>query len=275
MPVPPARGARIRARQRLLDRQKIPPGETLLQRLTQQIGRVERRHAPGSRACRCDSGTAPARPGDAVLGAEERMRRGCPMQTSKSGSASSICRWMNGRQIADSCGVGVRLPGGRHGTMLAMYADVRSSPIAAIMRSSSLPERPTNGKPSISSSRPGASPTNITRACGLPSANTSWVAVVRRAQPSKRSRIARNSSRLAALRAAWRAAMMAASGAGGGPATRHGREIAGGRDRARWRGAGLSVASRPYRGSRRGRDRPGPGLARGVGGEPIDRQSRR
>src|SRR5215468_9962520 len=59
------------------------------------------------------------------------------------------------------------------------------------MRSSSLPERPTNGRPSMSSSRPGASPTNMTRACGLPSAKTSWVAVVRNAHPSKRSSLAR------------------------------------------------------------------------------------
>ena len=95
---------------------------------------------------------------------------------------------------------------------------MRSSPIAAIMRSSSLPERPTKARPSRSSSRPGASPTNITRACGLPSANTSWVAVARSAQPSNRARIARRSSRLAALRAASRAAMTAASGEEGAPA---------------------------------------------------------
>jgi hypothetical protein len=33
------------------------------------------------------------------------------MHTSTSGPASSIWRSVNGRQIADSCGVGVRLPG--------------------------------------------------------------------------------------------------------------------------------------------------------------------
>ena len=37
-----------------------------------------------------------------------------------SGLASSIWRSMKGRQIAISCGVGVRFPGGRHGTTLAM-----------------------------------------------------------------------------------------------------------------------------------------------------------
>ncbi len=45
---------------------------------------------------------------------------GPPRQTRISGFASSIWRWMNGRQIWLSCGVGVRLPGGRHGMMLAM-----------------------------------------------------------------------------------------------------------------------------------------------------------
>src|SRR5262249_48174010 len=82
---------------------------------------------------------------------------------------------------------------------------------------STSPERPTNGSPAISSSRPGASPTNITLACGLPSANTSRFAVRRRAQPSNRSSRSRSASRLVAEAAARRAAMMAASGAGGAP----------------------------------------------------------
>ena len=46
----------------------------------------------------------------------------------------------------------------------------------------------------------------MTRACGLPSANTSCLAVARKAQPSKRVSRSRNSSRLAALRAVSRAA---------------------------------------------------------------------
>src|ERR1700728_290657 len=45
---------------------------------------------------------------------------GCPRQTRISGSASSIWRRMKGRQMAVSCGVGVRLPGGRQGTTLAI-----------------------------------------------------------------------------------------------------------------------------------------------------------
>src|ERR1700735_4504488 len=43
------------------------------------------------------------------------------------------------------------------------------------MRSRSLPERPTNGSPARSSSRPGPSPTNSTSASGLPTPNTTWV----------------------------------------------------------------------------------------------------
>ena len=60
-------------------------------------------------------------------------------------------------------------------------------PIAARMRSSSCPERPTKGRPSMSSSRPGASPTSISRPSGLPSENTSDFAVNLRLQPSKRA----------------------------------------------------------------------------------------
>ena len=45
---------------------------------------------------------------------------GPPSVTSTFGLASSICRSMKGRQISVSCGVGVRLPGGRHGMTLAI-----------------------------------------------------------------------------------------------------------------------------------------------------------
>ena len=114
--------------------------------------------------------------------------------------------------VASACR---RLPGGRQGTILAMYTEVRSNPIAASMRSSNLPDRPTNGRPSMSSSRPGASPTSITRASGFPSAKTSRPAVDFSAQPSNLSRMARSSSRVFASFAAARACMTASSGAGG------------------------------------------------------------
>ena len=43
-----------------------------------------------------------------------------PRHTSTRGFASAICRRTNGRQADVSCGVGVRLPGGRQGTTLAI-----------------------------------------------------------------------------------------------------------------------------------------------------------
>src|SRR3954453_20692651 len=49
-------------------------------------------------------------------------------------------------------------------------------------RSSSLPERPTNGRACRSSSAPGPSPTNSSLAVGLPVPNTTWVRVVARPQ---------------------------------------------------------------------------------------------
>src|SRR5262249_399416 len=72
-----------------------------------------------------------------------------------------------------------------------------------------------NGRPSRSSSRPGASPTNMMRASGFPSANTSCVAVDFSAQPSNFSISARSASSVGAMRAASRADAIAPSGAGG------------------------------------------------------------
>ena len=48
---------------------------------------------------------------------------------------------------------------------------------SASSRSSSWPDRPTNGSPRRSSSRPGASPTNMRSASGSPTPNTTWVRV--------------------------------------------------------------------------------------------------
>ena len=62
------------------------------------------------------------------------------------------------------------------------------------MRFRSWPDLPTKGSPAMSSSRPGASPTNITSASGLPSPKTSCVAVSRRLQPVKPASASRNSS---------------------------------------------------------------------------------
>ena len=75
------------------------------------------------------------------------------------------------------------------------------------MRSSSWPERPTKGRPSRSSSRPGASPTSMMSASGLPSAKTRFLAVKRRLQPSNSARQARSSSsdEAVAARLPWQA----------------------------------------------------------------------
>ena len=88
----------------------------------------------------------------------------------------------------------------------------RSSPIAPSMRSSNCPALPTNGRPIRSSSLPGASPTNMTREPGTPSANTSWVAVRFSAQPSKSAITERSVSRSVAASASARAEISAASG---------------------------------------------------------------
>src|SRR3954452_16679625 len=48
-------------------------------------------------------------------------------------------------------------------------------PMPASSFSSSFPAFPTNGRPCLSSWNPGASPTNIRSACGLPAPNTTCV----------------------------------------------------------------------------------------------------
>src|SRR5437660_1294141 len=53
----------------------------------------------------------------------------------------------------------------------------RSKPISASSSSSSLPARPTNGRPCSSSLTPGASPTNMSSASALPAPNTTVLRV--------------------------------------------------------------------------------------------------
>ena len=78
---------------------------------------------PNGYHCRCrvvaltraefERGYSESRPG-------AETDEGAPMVTRMSGLASAIWRSMNGLQIIISCVDGVRLPGGRHGTILAM-----------------------------------------------------------------------------------------------------------------------------------------------------------
>src|SRR4051812_38244796 len=64
-----------------------------------------------------------------------------------------------------------------------MNTSSRARPASASNWSSSLPERPTNGRPCLSSLAPGASPTSITSATGLPSPGTMCVAFSQISKP--------------------------------------------------------------------------------------------
>src|SRR5580704_16578361 len=103
---------------------------------------------------------------------------------------------------------------------LVIRTPLRSRPIAASMRSSSCPARPTNGRPIRSSSAPGASPMIMTGAAGLPSVKTVLVAVRFKGQPSNPATSAASASTLAApetsRRADWSASLSDSVRAGGG-----------------------------------------------------------
>jgi len=148
---------------------------------------------------------------------------GPPRHTRMSDRRCSIWRFMKGRQIWLFLRVGVRCRAGARGSRWRCKrwcGRARSPPscgraAARSGRRTAGPRCPRRGR--------ALRPTNITLACGLPSANTSRFAVKRSPQPSKLSSMARSTSRLVALFAASRAAMMAASG----PAARRGRRAAG------------------------------------------------
>src|SRR3954447_16967717 len=63
----------------------------------------------------------------------------------------------------------------RHLSTFTTNTSPRVRPIPASSLSSSFPAWPTNGTPCLSSWKPGASPTNIRSACGLPAPNTTCV----------------------------------------------------------------------------------------------------
>jgi len=88
---------------------------------------------------------------------------------------------------------------------LVIWTVPRSSPIAASMRSSNCPLRPTNGRPRRSSSAPGASPMIMTGAAGLPSRNTVVVAVRFSGHPSNAATSAPSASIVSAPAASRRA----------------------------------------------------------------------
>ena len=132
---------------------------------------------------------------DALACCQQRLRRGiAEASPARPGFTSSIWRWMNGRQICVSCGVGVRLPGGRHGMTLAMLdaglSSSRARSRVLIIRSSACPNVQRTAVPRCPRAA-RTSPTNMMRACGLPSANTRRVAVDFSAQPSSNFPVAR------------------------------------------------------------------------------------
>src|SRR5438094_5235355 len=91
------------------------------------------------------------------------------------GRISSTWRKRYGSHASFSSGTGSRLPGGRHLRTLQTNTCERSRPIPASSLSSSLPAWPTKGTPCLSSWKPGASPTNIRSASGLPLPKTTCV----------------------------------------------------------------------------------------------------
>ncbi len=83
---------------------------------------------------------------------------------------------------ATSSGKGFLFSGGRHFKILHIYTSSLFSPIASIIFVSSMPALPTNGLPCASSSKPGASPINISFACVLPEPKTTFFLVFARSQ---------------------------------------------------------------------------------------------
>ncbi len=89
------------------------------------------------------------------------------------GCTNSTCRRRKGSHCAISSGSGLRLPGGRHFSTLAMKTlSRRFRPSARSMLSRSLPAWPTKGSPCRSSFSPGASPITSQSACCGPTPKT-------------------------------------------------------------------------------------------------------
>jgi hypothetical protein len=104
----------------LLDRQEIAIDQPLRRRRAQQIGRVEGGERLDLARAGVELEPAAARLGDAFGNTEQRLRRR-PAQAHQQVGIGELDLAADERQAnRDSCGVGVRLPGGRHGTMLAI-----------------------------------------------------------------------------------------------------------------------------------------------------------
>src|ERR687894_1998974 len=100
-----------------------------------------------------------------------------PIATTTFGSTAASWATRYGRQELTSEGFGERggEPGGRHLFTVVIYTLSRSSPTSESSRSRSIPEAPWKGLPSLSSLKPGASPTTNSSAFRGPSPNTTCV----------------------------------------------------------------------------------------------------
>src|SRR5918998_1163371 len=100
-----------------------------------------------------------------------------PIATTTFGSTAASWATRYGRQELTSEGFGERggEPGGRHLFTVVIYTLSRSSPTTESSRSRSIPEAPWKGLPSLSSLKPGASPTTNSSAFRGPSPNTTCV----------------------------------------------------------------------------------------------------
>ncbi len=109
-----------------------------------------------------------------------------PSGMSSRGLTSASCASSHGIECATSAAFGSRFFGGRALSTLVMNTSSRCSPASASSSSSSLPARPTNGRPCSSSLAPGASPTIITSAGAGPSPGTKFVHVSHGSKPHGR-----------------------------------------------------------------------------------------
>ena len=114
------------------------------------------------------------------------------------GRMERICRSRNGWQLRISSGSGLRFCGGRHLITFPIHtSDRRIFRPFSMMSVRSWPARPTKARPCSSSSAPGASPTNMRAALGLPWPKTMFFrppASLHRWQSPMNSRMAVRSS---------------------------------------------------------------------------------
>ena len=169
----PARGER--QAHRVHEQLEVFPRVLLGGRVAQKIGRVvgdERGNAPVAVPL-------PAEPAHAERGFQQALDGGPAQQAEELGTDDLDLALEIRQAVGRLLGRGLAVLG------RAALEDVGDVDVLAacrpiplvIMSVSNWPARPTNGRPIRSSSAPGASPMNISRAVGLPSPKTVWVRV--------------------------------------------------------------------------------------------------